>query len=152
MSANKTPESPRVTLRAVLAMTIAAVVWPAVSQAGERTERAVPRQVALSAAAPTSLDSLINQQAEEQAFNVVRRHASSLRTCYDALPGSATASGGKLEIGFTVGSGGRATDISVKAPSHATSLTACVTAAVGRWSFPAGARARVSFPLLFVGE
>ena len=132
MNANKTPKSPRVTLSAVLALAVAAVAWPAVSQAGERTER-----------------SSSNPQAEAQAFKVIRRHASSLRTCYDAVPG---ASGSKLQISFTVGSGGRATDISVKAPAQAASLTACVTTAVGRWPFPASAGARVSFPLLFVGE
>jgi hypothetical protein len=154
MNANetRTPKSSshrRQLLWALLTLTVVAA-WPAVSQAGEkRTERAVPRQVAMSAsAAPASVQGLVAQQAEEQAYNVVRRHVSALQTCLGR-----TGAAGKLEVSFNVGPSGRATDIRVEAPDmQGTGIPGCVSAAVGRWPFPASVRARVSFPLLFVQE
>jgi hypothetical protein len=145
--------SRRPLLPALLALSVAAVAWPASSWAAgsKRTERPVPRQVAMSAstAAPASLHSLVSQQAEEQAYEVVRDHVSSLERCYKNMP----AGGAKLELSFTIGKAGRATNIRVESRDlKGTAIPACVSAAVAQWPFPASVGARVSFPLLFVHE
>ena len=154
----KTPSfSRRPLLPALLALSVAAVAWPASSWAAgsKRTERPVPRQVAMSAstAAPASLHSLVSQQAEEQAFEVVREHVSSLQRCYKNMPAGLGADGAKLELSFTIGKTGRATNIRVESPDlKGTAIPTCVSAAVAQWPFPASVGARVSFPLLFVHE
>jgi hypothetical protein len=99
----------------------------------------------------TSLQSLVSQDAADKAFDVVSNHASSLDVCYRNLPKTVRAAGAKLELSFTVGQSGRATDIRVEAPGlKGTTVPACVGAAVARWPFPTGVGARVSFPLEFV--
>ena len=150
----QTPKSPanrRPLLGALLALSVVAAAWPGVSRADDRTERPVPRQLAMSgSAAPASLHGLVAQQAEARAYAVVRRNVSALQTCY-LRHGNAGGGGGKLEVSFDVGPSGRATDIRVNAPDlQRTGIPACVSAAVARWPFPASVRARVSFPLLFV--
>jgi hypothetical protein len=148
MNANKTQtrKSPRPLLGAMLALTVAAAIWPSVSRADDkRTERAVPRQVAMSQS--PNLGEVVDARAEEQAFKVVRRNVSLLQACYLR----AGAGGGKLQVSFEVGPRGRATDIQVTgAALQGTSIPDCVSTAVARWPFPTSARARVSFPLLFV--
>lgn len=150
MNANKTETSfsRRPMLPALLALTVAAIA-PATSWAGKREERPV-RQVAMSsgAAAPASVNALVARDAEDKAFAVVRRHVDALQVCYRHMP-----DGAKLELSFTVGPKGRATDIRVEAPAlKGTSVPGCVSAAVARWPFPASVGARVSFPLLFVHD
>jgi hypothetical protein len=128
MNANETqtPKSPghgRQLLWALLTLTMVAA-WPAISQAGEKRA----------------------EQAEQQAYSVVRRHVSGLQTCVGR-----TGVAAKLNVSFNVGPKGRATDIRVDAPDmRGSSVPACVSAAVARWPFPAPVSSRVSFPLLFV--
>jgi hypothetical protein len=121
-------------LPVALVVMVVATVWPAASWAGsERVER--------------SLQSLVSQQTLDQAFEVVSRHASALQTCFTKVPG---AEGAPLELSFTIGKAGRATDIRVESPAlEGTSIPACVSAAVAQWSFPGSVGARVSFPLEF---
>jgi hypothetical protein len=149
MNANKTQtrKSPRSLLGAMLALTVAAAIWPSVSRADDkRTERAVPRQVAMSQST-SKASAPVDARAEEQAFKVVRRNVSLLQACYLRAGGG----GGKLQVSFEVGPRGRATDIQVTgAALQGTSIPDCVSTAVARWPFPTSARARVSFPLLFV--
>ena len=130
-----TPAPRRPLLAALLAVSVVATAWPAASWAdNKRTERA-----------GASLQSLVAQQAVDQAFEVVSRHASSLQACYQNVPG---AVGAPLELSFTIGKTGRATDIRVESPAlKGTTVPACVSAAVARWPFPAGVGARLSFPL-----
>ena len=117
-----------------LSVLVVATAWPAVSWAGNKRSEG-------------SLQSLVSQQALDQAFEVVSRHASSLQTCYQNVPG---AVGAPLELSFTIGKTGRATEIRVESPAlKGTTIPACVSAAVAQWAFPAGVGARVSFPLEF---
>jgi hypothetical protein len=103
--------------------------------------------------APASLHALVSQDAADKAFDVVSNHVSSLDACYRNLPKTVRAAGAKLELSFTVGQNGRASDIRVDGPAlKGTTIPACVGAAVARWPFPAGVGARVSFPLEFVVE
>ena len=120
-----------------VAVVCLATAWPAASWAGnKRSER--------------SLQSLVAQKAVDQAFEVVSRYASSLQACYTNVPGS---QGARVELSFTIGKTGRATDIRVESPAlKGTTIPACVTAAVAQWPFPAGVGARLSFPLEFVRE
>jgi hypothetical protein len=119
-------------LAALLALSVVAA--PAASWAGnKRTEQ--------------TLQSLVSQHAADQAFEVVSSHASALQNCFKNVPG---AQGAPLELSFTIGKAGRATDIRVESPAlKTTTVPACITAAVARWPFPAGVGARVSFPLEF---
>ena len=139
-TANKTTNaapSRRPLLAALLALSVVAIAWPATGWAGnKRTER--------------TLQSLVAQQAVDQAFEVVSSRASALQSCYKNVPG---ADGAPLELSFTIGKAGRATEIRVESPAlKGTTIPACVIAAVAQWPFPAGVGARVSFPLEFVRE
>lgn len=126
-------------LLAALVLSVVATAWPAASWAGnKRTERAPV----------AGLQSLVAQQTVDQAFEVVSRHASSLHTCYKDVPG---AEGAPLNLSFTIGKTGRATDIRVESPAlKGTTIPACVSAAVAQWPFPVGVGARLTFPLEFV--
>jgi MYXO-CTERM domain-containing protein len=68
---------------------------------------------------------------------IVRAHINEVRSCYGRALAAAPALAGDMSVEFTIAANGKVRDVALGKSSVADStLEACVTKAVGRWTFP----------------
>ena len=101
-----------------------------------------------------AVGALPEQPSGEEVQRIIRGNIMAVRGCYMNMARTGQARSGKAIVSFAIGADGRPASVHVDAPSFRdTPLPSCVTAQIGRLSFPKSQKGggAVSYPFVFVG-